>query len=318
LDPRKALYDEFYSLVSDIPLVTPGSPDPPYYDEIHHTGEADLRVLARHWARIAPDERLAALWARMWPWLEDLSRVTREGHDLCHELGVAIGEVEDDSDFDGATTRELPVLYSTPYSDHSSDADEPDIAHSALLGSVLLAELGEPERAAFPAQPPIDVEFELPWHRGRSGWLIGAGAGAVVGAVAAGAVLMWVGVGPSQPSQLAEPAVLSEPIPLSVTDYTHGTCEPTDIQVPTRSAVGATAPLVRRASLDRFGADMDTLIIREPDSDDDIHITVKTQPRHPERPATLRQRVFTTTRSGSPALEIGVPGFSSNHTVVFE
>jgi hypothetical protein len=169
-----------------------------------------------------------------------------------------------------------------------------------------LPDLPLPAPAPAPAHPAVDEVAAYAPSSPNSGsrrrrWIIGTGVAAVA-AAAAVIVAMLTGT----PESRGEPAP-----PLVVTDYTYPTCEPTTSEIPTRTEVGATAPLERRASLEQFGADMDTLIIREPENE--THVTVTTKQRdHGVQRRGAHERVRVLDRSGSsaesPGVEITVSG----------
>jgi hypothetical protein len=150
------------------------------------------------------------------------------------------------------------------------------------------------------AHPAVDeVAADAPNSGSRrKRWIVGTGAVAAIAAAAAIVIML-----ASTPDEsTSEPAA-----PLSVTDYTYPTCEPTTRDVPTRTEVGATAPLVRRASLEQFGADMDTVIVRQPDSDRDMRVTVESVPRSDSNlAAKSSERLFELPHM--LGLEIGVAG----------
>lgn len=98
-------------LVSDLPLVTPRDPDPPFYEEIPVGPEHDRRELFRAWARSVPEPELEELMGELGPWLYDLDQLAEVGHDLAYRFGVAAGEVEDEQAFAERPTDRLPVTY---------------------------------------------------------------------------------------------------------------------------------------------------------------------------------------------------------------
>jgi hypothetical protein len=79
------------------------------------------------------------------------------------------------------------------------------------------------------------------------------------------------------------------------------------MSLPAGDAIGAATPR-RRAALESFGPDLDTLIIRQPDSDRDLEVTVKTQPRRVRVPNAPKTRVL---ELMPQAVQVGVDGSST-------
>lgn len=246
LSDRDALMRELRSIVAAMPVITPTSPEPPFYPTITSGPEFDSNRLWRvyhQWAEnrtVTERVAIAGLWAEIGSWLYDVNQMTRVGHDLCYHFGVALRVIDDE-----AADREWRDMFDTP---------EPRQPHP----------VDQADDAATPDEPPPDRQ-----RRPRSHWIAaGLGTFALAAAVAVLALL------PSDERlshrvQRPAPDNAIQAIPsLPITKHDFAICEPTptnpsiEARRPARPAPASATPRRRKASTVRFVADMDSVIVK--------------------------------------------------------
>ena len=165
----RALFEWLRSLLADIAVITPSHPEPPFYPEILAGSEHDLRPVMVAIAQSEHDS-LAPVIEGIKAWIAAHREHVRTGHDLCHGLGLAIGECEPADDGDDRLTDPIgEVVFRANWEpDHEADrrAQLAELTETlaelqAAIGPVAFAAALAHGGQTFEASPPpLTLELE--------------------------------------------------------------------------------------------------------------------------------------------------------------